>query len=141
MRKGSCRITSPNLSFYLSRSPSVHAVERTSFPPDRLGEGDLLKDQQRSLTLVAYSSYHFIYLCSCSLYVIYMYNFSCILSSVSFVQCSKASSVVASLTGLLSWAWDLRASDYTISEGVPSDPRGDKVYDVRKGRRDRYRSN
>ncbi|CAM4556177.1 unnamed protein product [Leuciscus chuanchicus] len=38
--------------------------------------------------------------------------------------CSKASSVVASLTGMLSWAWDLRASDYTVSEGVPNDPPG-----------------
>lgn len=47
-----------------------------------------------------------------------MYNFSCKLLSVSFVQCSKASSVVVPLTGLLSWAWDLRASDYAIGEGV-----------------------
>lgn len=71
LRKGSCRITSPNLLIYLSAVPSEHAVERTPFPLWD-SEGDLMKDQQRSLPLVAYSSYHFIYLCSCSLCYLYV---------------------------------------------------------------------
>lgn len=73
-------------SIFLARLLRMLSKERRSLP-DRLG--DLLKDQQRSLPLVAYSSYHFIYLCSCSLYVIYTYNFSCKLSSVNSFSVPK----------------------------------------------------